>query len=74
MTVTIGSKLKEFKEQNNLTNTQLEELTGISTAGISTLINDKTVDFNMTTIYKICKLLNISLDELLKDTIYEEKR
>jgi transcriptional regulator with XRE-family HTH domain len=65
---TVGSRIKTLREQQNLTQDRLAELTGISKGFISDSENDKR-NMSSQNLLKIADALNASLEYLLRGTI-----
>lgn len=70
---TIGKNIKYYRLLYNLNNEKLTqeklaEMIGVSTAMIGGIESDKvTQGMSIPTLYKISKVLNVSLDDLIKE-------
>jgi transcriptional regulator with XRE-family HTH domain len=62
-----GTKIKRIRQKQNLSLKQLSESSGVSVGMISQIERMKT-DPTMTTLYKLCKGLNITIASLFTDT------
>lgn len=62
----IGHKIKSAREAKKLTQEKLAEAAGISTVYLSEIENKKTIP-SFSTLYALCRALNISLDSLVSD-------
>lgn len=65
----LGYRLSQIREQKDLSQEQLEELSGVSTNSISKIECGKT-NVGVETLYRITQALNIDLSQLLSDTKY----
>lgn len=63
--MTIGATIKAFREKNKLTRKELAEEIGVTDVTISRYENGKR-DPSSETLYKIAKVLNVSLDEIMR--------
>lgn len=63
----VGHKIKAAREAKKLTQEKLAEAAGISTVYLSEIENKKTIP-SFSTLYALCRALNISLDSLVTDT------
>lgn len=62
----LGKTLKDYRDLRSLTQRQVEEATGISNAYLSQLENDKIKKPSANILYKLSKLYQVDLDNLLK--------
>ncbi len=63
-----GEYLKSLRKRKNLTLQQLEDLTGLTTAYLSMLENDKKDNPSFETIFKLSKHLGVTYENLLSKT------
>ena len=62
----IGSRIKELRNLNNITSSELASKIGISQAQLSRIENNvNTATFD--TVFKICEIFNITLTEFFND-------
>ncbi len=66
--MTFGEKLKQLRIDNNMTQEELGRQIGIQKSGISKYEND-TVEPNLTTLAKISKIFNVSIDSLVPNEV-----
>lgn len=65
----IGAKIKQLRESKNITQLDMALSIGIKSVAFYSNCENSKLDkhFNIEHIYKICKVLEISLSELFKD-------
>jgi transcriptional regulator with XRE-family HTH domain len=64
MEMTIGQKIKTIRQNNELSQSRIEELTGIKREYLSKIENDELKNPTYNTLKKICKGLGVSLADL----------
>jgi transcriptional regulator with XRE-family HTH domain len=69
----IGGRLREIRRSRSMTLGQLSEESGVSIATISKLETGK-IRSNFSTIYKLCRGLNILVNDILKDNMETRKK
>jgi transcriptional regulator with XRE-family HTH domain len=62
----IGKIIKEERIKNNLTLETLSELSNISISTLSKMENDKIRNISSVFLYRICKILNLDYEKLLR--------
>lgn len=68
----IGTKIKNYLNENGIKQTFLVDKTGLSASQISDICNhDRKVD--AVEYYRICKALNLELEYFFKDSIGSER-
>ena len=60
-------RIKERLEIQNLTQAQLSEMVGVSQSTLSQIFSGRQKTVNLDTIYKICKILNLKINEIIID-------
>lgn len=65
----LGQKLKYYRTKNNLSQKSLAETVNMKQNTISSLENGKINSFSIYKLNKIAKVLNVTLDDLLCDSI-----
>ena len=61
-----GTRIRELRKRKNMSLTELAQKSGLSAATISQIERDN-VDPTLTTLYKICKALDITLASLISN-------
>ncbi len=66
----IGNNIKKYRKKNGLTQDELASLIGCTTALIGALESSKMCQgVSVYNLYKISRVLNVSIDKLFKDVI-----
>lgn len=68
----IYAKLKAWKEKSNLTYKDIAERSDVPTATVQKIFSGETTNPNSETLYKICKSLGHTMEELYEDTTKEK--
>ena len=66
----LGDKLKKYREAKNITQSEIAEILGVSSATVSKY-ESGTLEPNIETIKKLSELFEFSIDELLKDDTFD---
>lgn len=66
----LGDKLKKYREAKNITQLEIAEIVGVSSATVSKY-ESGTLEPNIETIKKLSELFEVSIDELLKDDTFD---
>lgn len=66
----LGDKLKKYREAKNITQSEIAEILGVSSATVSKY-ESGTLEPNIETIKKLSELFEVSIDELLKDDTFD---
>ena len=69
--IDIGFRIKQLREQKNISQEQLANLLDISQSKLSKIENGRLKKIEMKLVLKFCKSINLSLDEFFenKDTV-----
>ncbi|MBB6217543.1 transcriptional regulator with XRE-family HTH domain [Anaerosolibacter carboniphilus] len=68
----LGDNIKYFREIKGFNKKELAELIGVTPAYLSLIENNERKNPAIDTIQKIADILNVSVDDLLKDRLNEE--
>lgn len=66
----LGDKLKKYREAKNITQLEIAEIVGVSSATVSKY-ESGTLEPNIETIKKLSELFEVSIDELLNDDTFD---
>lgn len=66
--IDIGFRIKQLREQKNLSQEQLANLLEISQSKLSKIENGRLKKIEMKLVLKFCKSIDVSLDEFFENT------
>ena len=67
----VGKRIKEILFKNNYTQYKLAKTTCLNFKTLSALINEKTTDVKLSTIYLCAQALNISLQDFFASPLFD---
>ena len=66
----VGKRIKELLFKNNITQYKLAKTSCLNFKTLSSLINSKTTDIKLSTVYLCTQVLNISLEEFFASELF----
>lgn len=75
MTITeaVAQRLSTILKDRGIKKKELGKMPGVRAQSISNIFRSKSVaGISMTTLYRICRALNISMSEFLNDPVFDE--